>query len=50
MQDVIGYEDACIGVTCLSDDTFYFVTFSGIGYTIQICRNSVICLKKKITK
>lgn len=50
MQDTVGYEDTCVQVSVLSDDTFYFVTFMGLGFTMQICENEVICLKTQITK
>ena len=50
MKDTVGYADSCVGVSILSDNKFYFVTFMGLGFTMQICDDKVICLKKQITK
>ncbi|MDY4079555.1 MAG: hypothetical protein SOY42_12355 [Clostridium sp.] len=50
MKDTVGYTDSCVGVSILSDNKFYFVTFMGLGFTMQICNDKVICLKKQITK
>lgn len=50
MKDTVGYTDTCVGVTILSENKFYFVTFMGLGFTMQICNDKVICLKKQITK
>lgn len=50
MKDTLGYTDTCIGVSILSDDTFYFVTFCGLGFTMRLVGDNVKCIKKQITK
>lgn len=50
MKDTVGYDDSCVGVHLVSDDTFYFVTFWGLGFTMQISENEVTCIKKQVTK
>ena len=50
MKDTVGYADVCVSVSILSDDTFYFVTFCGLGFTMKLVGNSVECTKKQITK
>ena len=50
MRDTVGYDDCCVSVNLLSDNGFYFVTFMGLGFTMRIEGNSVICVKNVITK
>lgn len=50
MKDTVGYTDTCVGVSILADDTFYFVTFRGLGFTMKVSENTVECIKKQITK
>ena len=50
MRDTVGYVDTCVGVSILSEDSFYFVTFCGLGFTMQVCRDTVVCLKRQVTK
>lgn len=50
MKDTVGYTDSCVGVSILSDDTFYFITFCGLGFTMKVIDNDIICIKKQITK
>ncbi len=50
MKDTVGYTDTCVGVSILSDDTFYFVTFCGLGFTMRLVGDKVECIKKQITK
>ena len=50
MKDTVGYTDTCVGVSILDDDTFYFVTFCGLGFTMKVLENTVECIKKQITK
>ena len=50
MKDTVGYTDTCVGVSILADDTFYFVTFCGLGFTMKVLENTVECIKKQITK
>ena len=49
MLDTTEHEDSCVGVSLISNNQFYFVTFCGLGYTMQIS-NGVECIKKQITK
>ena len=50
MRDTVGYDDCCVGVHPISENEFYFVTFLGLGFTMRIEENTVICIKKTITK
>lgn len=50
MKDTVGRSDVCVGVTIISEDTFYFVTFQGMGYTMTVNDTGIICSKKQITK
>ena len=50
MRDTVGYDDCCVGVHKLSENEFYFVTFLGLGFTMQIVNNTVTCIKKTFTK
>ncbi len=50
MKDTVGYTDTCVGVSILTDDSFYFVTFYGLGFTMKVSENTVECIKKQITK
>ena len=50
MKDTIGYTDTCVGLSILSDDSFYFVTFRGLGFTMRFNDGNVECIKKQITK
>lgn len=50
MKDTVGRSDACVGLTIISEDTFYFVTFQGMGYTMTVKDTGIICNKKQITK
>lgn len=50
MQETVGYSDACVGVSILSEDTFYFVTFQGLGFTMTVTDSGINCIKKQITK
>lgn len=47
MKEAVGYDDVCVGCSLL-ENTFTFVTFSGIRYTIDLQRFQV--LRKQITK
>lgn len=35
MRDTVGYLDTCVMLKILSKDTFYFVTFNGLGFRMQ---------------
>lgn len=48
MKDCVGYDDVCVGMHKVEDDSFYFVTFMGLGFTIDLHRFQV--LKKQMTK
>ena len=50
MRETVGYDDCCVGVHQLSDSEFYFVTFMGLGFTMRVEGNAVICVKKVFTK
>lgn len=50
MIDTVGYIDTCVGLSILSDDSFYFVTFCGLGFTMRVVGDNIECIKKKITK
>lgn len=50
MKDTVGYTDTCVSVSILSEDTFYFVTFCGLGFTMKLVGNTIECVKKQITK
>lgn len=50
MRDTVGYTDTCVMVNVLSEDTFYFVTFSGLGFHMQYFHHEMVCLRKQITK
>lgn len=50
MKDTVGRNETCVMLNILSEDTFYFVIFAGLGYTMQVKANEVICLGKQITK
>lgn len=50
MQDTVGYTDTCVSVTQLTEDSFYFVTFCGLGFTMKVLEEKVECIKKQITK
>ena len=47
MKEAVGFDDVCVGCSLLAD-TFTFVTFSGIRYTIDL--QSFQVLRKQITK
>lgn len=50
MKDTVGYTDTCVSVSVLSGDSFYFVTFRGLGFTMKIVGEKVDCVSKHITK
>lgn len=50
MKDTVGYTDTCVSVSILSDHTFYFITFNGLGFTMEIKGNEIKCIQKQITK
>jgi len=50
MKDTVGYTDTCVSVSVLSEDSFYFVTFRGLGFTMRIVGEKVECINKQITK
>lgn len=50
MIDTVGYIDTCVGLSILSDDSFYFVTFCGLGFTMRVVGDNIECIKKEITK
>ena len=50
MKDTVGYTDTCVGVSILSEDSFYFVTFFGLGFTMRVVGDDIECIKKQITK
>ena len=50
MKDTIGYTDTCVGLSILSDDSFYFVTFCGLGFTMRVNDGNIECIKMQITK
>lgn len=50
MKDTVGYTDTCVAVSILSDDTFYFLTFRGLGFTMRLAGDNVEFIKKQITK
>lgn len=50
MKDTVGYTDTCVGLSVLSEDSFYFITFRGLGFTMKVVGNVVECIKKQITK
>ncbi|WP_028042986.1 hypothetical protein [Candidatus Stoquefichus massiliensis] len=50
MKDTVGYSDTCVGFHMLSEDTYYFITFNGIGFLMKYINHKVECLQKQITK
>lgn len=50
MKEAVGYDDTCVGVNVLSSNTFYFATFSGLGFKIKVDNDKVIFIEKNITK
>jgi hypothetical protein len=48
MKTVTNVDDSCVGVAIMEENLLYFVTFFGLGFTIDITNGSVI--KKDITK
>lgn len=50
MKDTVGYTDTCVGLSVVSKDCFYFVTFGGVGFTMKVADGKVECIKKQITK
>lgn len=48
MRRVLICDDSCVGVRLLENNLMYFVTFYGLGFTINLGDYSVI--KKVITK
>lgn len=50
MKDTVGYTDTCVGLSVLSEDTFYFITFRGLGFTMRIVGDEVMCIKSQIMK
>lgn len=50
MKDTVGYDDVCVAVCMVSEDTFYYVTFQGLAFTMRLVGDNVECIKKEITK
>lgn len=50
MKDTVGYDDACVAVRILSDDSFYFITYCGLGFTVKLVGDTVECIQQEITK
>ncbi|MBQ9122570.1 MAG: hypothetical protein IJY10_03650 [Lachnospiraceae bacterium] len=50
MKDTVGHNDACVAVSILSEDSFSFITFNGLAYTMKINGDMVECIGKTITK
>lgn len=50
MNDIVGYTDTSVAVSQISSDTFSFVTFNGLRFTIKVEDEEVKCIKKEITK
>lgn len=48
MKDTVGYTDTCVNLLILSDDSFYFVTFCGLGFTMRVVGDSVECIERHI--
>lgn len=46
----VGRSDVCTGLNILSDDTFYFYIFSGVGFTMKCDGNDVVCIRKVFVK
>lgn len=50
MRDTVGESTTCGVINILSPDTFYFVTFDGLGFTMQYDGDHMVCIKKWWTK
>ena len=50
MSDTLGRSDTCVGMTVTGDNTFSFVTFSGLKYEMSVTSGKVELISKKITK
>ena len=50
MSDTLKRTDACVGVTITGDNTFSFVTFTCIRYSIAVSNGKIELVSKQITK
>ena len=50
MSDTLGRTDTCVGMTVTGENTFCFVTFSGIKYEMSVTNRKVELISKQITK
>jgi len=50
MKDTVRYTDTCVSVSVLSEDSFCFVTFRGLSFTMRIVGEKVECVSKQITR
>jgi muramoyltetrapeptide carboxypeptidase LdcA involved in peptidoglycan recycling len=50
MKDIVGYTDTSVVVSLITEDTFSFVTFNGVRFTMKVEDKEVRCIKKEITK
>ena len=50
MSDTLGRTDTCVGMTVTGENTFSFVTFSGLKYEMSVTNGKVELISKQITK
>ncbi|MBO6260898.1 MAG: hypothetical protein J6N47_08735 [Lachnospiraceae bacterium] len=50
MSDTLGRTDTCVGMSVTGENTFSFVTFSGLKYEMSVTSGKVELISKKITK
>ena len=50
MKDTVGYEDSCVLVNIIDENSFRFTTFNGLSLLMKVNDNEVICIEKKETK
>ncbi|MGN0387607.1 MAG: hypothetical protein ACI4ER_02245 [Suilimivivens sp.] len=50
IDNFLGYDEMCTGISQKSKSTFYFCTFMGLGFTMEISGEKITCLKKTLIK
>lgn len=42
--------ETCVGMRVVDENNFYFVTFGGFGYTMEIDGDNIRCIDRKFVK
>ena len=49
MKETVGHDECCVLLRMIDDDSFYFATYNGMGYTMKL-EEELKCIKKQMTR